>query len=50
MAKLRTSVGKSSASSAPKPAVQPEPRPIAKITAQKRAGWASSSCQWKARP
>ena len=41
----RTSVGKSSASSAPKPAVQPEPKPSMSIVAQKSAGCAESVCQ-----
>ena len=50
MAKFRTSVGNSSASRAPKPAVQPEPSPMAKITVQNQAGCASSSRQWKAMP
>lgn len=45
MARLRTSSGKSSARSAPKPAVQPEPNPSSAITAQKSAGWGDSASQ-----
>src|SRR5206468_11493228 len=45
IAELRIYVGNSSANSAPKPAVQPEPSPSANKSNQNNSGVASNCCQ-----